>query len=127
MDLNHPKEKQKIADLAEMFTSFGVTGLLMLILFRIPFWLAKKIPHIIKIRNLYCSLFNWFREEYDKHEKTLDQDHPRDFMDAYIMERQRANKENDQKSSFLALMVKPILFTLCLTCFWLDLRQQVPL
>ena len=100
LDLNHPKEKQKIADLAEMFTSFGVTGLLMLILFRIPFWLAKKIPHIIKIRNLYCSLFNWFREEYDKHEKTLDQDHPRDFMDAYIMERQRANEENNQESSF---------------------------
>ncbi len=46
------------------------------------------------------ELVAFFQKLYDEHEATLDPDHPRDFIDLYVAERQRVNKEGLTKSSF---------------------------
>ena len=53
-----------------------------------------------KTKALLGRLFTWFRDEYNEHEMTWDPDYSRDFLDAYIGERKRADEEQNEKSSF---------------------------
>jgi cytochrome P450 len=100
LDIKNENEKQKMADLAEMFASFGITGLITMVAFQLPFWMATKIPVLKRNRALFLSLFNWFRSEYDEHEKDWDGNNLRDFLDVYIGERKKANERNDTESTF---------------------------
>jgi cytochrome P450 len=100
LDMNDPKEKNKNADLAAMFASFGVTGIVFPIAVQLPFALATRIPLLKRTKDLFQSLNSWYREEYAEHEKDWDPDNFRDYLDVYIAERKNANTENDTESSF---------------------------
>ena len=100
LDPQNQEDKQRIHDLNDFFKQFGITGLVMVVAFRLPMFLATKIPALIKIRELYRKLFQWFRQESEEHEATFDGDNLRDFLDTYIAERKRANDANDVNSTF---------------------------
>ena len=63
-----------------MMASYAVNGFIMVFAFRVPFFLAKRIPALIRQRQMFSGLYDWCREEYEKHEITLDPDNPRDFL-----------------------------------------------
>ena len=100
LDIRNPDEKRKMENLAEIFATFGVFGVTKVLAYKLPFWIGKKIPLMQKYRNLFTNLLTWFQNEYIEHEKTLDPDSPRDFLDAYICERNKANEQQNEKSSF---------------------------
>ena len=100
LDLHNPEDQHRMQDLADFFASFAVTGFVSVVAFRLPAWLAKKIPQLKSLRETYQKLFEWFDAEYKEHEQTFDENSPRDFLDAYIAERKRADNENDVNSSF---------------------------
>ena len=100
LDPKNPADQQRIHDLNDFFKQFAITGLITVVAFRLPYFLATKIPAMIKVRELFGKLYQWFRDEAKEHEETFDAENHRDFLDSYIAERKRANAENDQSSSF---------------------------
>ena len=87
LDINKPEEKEKISDIAEMFKFFGAFNISRLISFRLPLWIGKQFSSVKNTTNLIQRMFIWFRGEYEDHEKTLEPENQRDFLDAYITER----------------------------------------
>jgi cytochrome P450 len=55
-------------------------------------------------RSLIQRLLAWFQSEYDEHLKSWEEDSPRDFLDLYIGEHKKANKEQNDTSSFYGEM-----------------------
>ena len=87
LDINKPEEKKKISDIEEMFKFFGAFNISRLISFRLPLWIGKQFSSVKNTTNLIQRMFMWFRGEYEEHEKTLEPENQRDFLDAYITER----------------------------------------
>lgn len=58
--------------------------------------LRKYDPFLAKNHRLFFDMFSMFEAELREHEATYDDGaEPRDFTDAYIRERRRADDEND--------------------------------
>ena len=89
LDINKPEEKQKISDIAEMFKFFGAFNISRLMAFILPLWIGKQFSLIKNTTKLIQRMLMWFRGEYEEHEKTLEPENQRDFLDAYITERYR--------------------------------------
>ena len=87
LDINKPEEKKKISDIEEMFKFFGAFNISRLLAFRLPLWIGKQFSSVKNTTNLIQRMFMWFRGEYEEHEKTLEPENQRDFLDAYITER----------------------------------------
>ena len=87
LDINKPEEKEKISDIAEMFIFFGAFNISRIMSFRLPLWIGKQFSSVKNTTNLIQRMFMWFRGEYEDHEKTLEPENQRDFLDAYITER----------------------------------------
>ena len=87
LDINKPEEKQKISDIAEIFEFFGTFNIVRLMAFISPLWIGTKFGIIKNFFTIVQRMFNWFRSEYNEHEKNLDPDNQRHFLDAYITER----------------------------------------
>ena len=87
LDINKSEEKEKISDIAEMFEFFGAFNISRIMAFRLPLWIGKQFSSIKNITKLIQRMFMWFRGEYKEHEKTLEPENQRDFLDAYITER----------------------------------------
>nr|AKH03519.1 cytochrome P450 3129A1 [Paracyclopina nana] len=100
LDITDKLEQERFRELSEMFASFGATGFIMMIAFNLPTCMAKKIPLLDKIKGFHTRTFQWFREEYEKHKQTCDPGNPRDLIDAFVIERNRAEEEMDVNSSF---------------------------
>ena len=87
LDINKSEEKEKISDIAEMFEFFGAFNISRIMAFVLPLWIGKQFSSIKNITKLIQRMFMWFRGEYEEHEKTLERENQRDFLDAYITER----------------------------------------
>ena len=87
LDINKSEEKEKISDIAEMFEFFGAFNISRIMAFVLPLWIGKQFSSIKNITKLIQRMFMWFRGEYEEHEKTLEPENQRDFLDAYITER----------------------------------------
>ena len=87
LDINKSEEKEKISDIAEMFEFFGAFNISRIMAFVLPLWVGKQFSSIKNITKLIGRMFMWFRGEYKEHEKTLEPENQRDFLDAYITER----------------------------------------
>ena len=87
LDINKSEEKEKISDIAEMFEFFGAFNISRIMAFVLPLWVGKQFSSIKNITKLIQRMFMWFRGEYEEHEKTLEPENQRDFLDAYITER----------------------------------------
>ena len=87
LDINKPEEKQKISDIAEIFEFFGTFNIVRLMAFISPLWIGTKFGIIKNFFTIVQRMFNWFRSEYNEHEKNLDPDNQRHFLDAYITKR----------------------------------------
>ena len=53
LDMNDPKDKENIEDLAEMFASFGVNNAMLILAMKLPLFLGNKMPGMEKTKNLY--------------------------------------------------------------------------
>ena len=93
-------ERSKLHNLADTFTTLGITNLMTLIGFNIPEWLIKRSPRSAYLKKFFKEYFDDFEKTYKEHEKTFDPDNIRDYVDAYIGERRRALAEKDIASSF---------------------------
>ncbi len=82
------------------FANFGVGQAITMLAFVLPEWVHNYIPGYKAHKDLFSSLFDWYRDEYNEHLKDWDADNPRDYLDVYIGERKRAEAENDTQSSF---------------------------
>ncbi len=72
----------------------------MMFAFNLPDGYQFYAPGMRKNKQLFDSLFDWFRSEHEEHLKDWDPDNLRDYLDVYIAERKRAEAENDTRSSF---------------------------
>ena len=100
LDLQNPADQKRMDGLNEFMAQFSTAGIIQVLVFKLPLWLAKKIPAIEGMRDLHGNLFSWFWNEYKEHEDTYDEDNHRDFTDSYIAERRKADNGNIIESSF---------------------------
>ena len=85
---------RKIQDL---LVSFGVNNLLFVLGIKfIPRALRRFDPFLNKMSRIFGELFEVFREEREEHERTYQEGEMRDFIDVYIKESRRADKEGDK-------------------------------
>ena len=99
-DLTNTEEIEKFEVMNALFSSFGGFSLRMLITFTLPEMFRDYDSNFKTMMNRQHYLYKWFAKEYDEHLKTYDENNMRDYIDCYIEERQRAERENDKHSSF---------------------------
>ena len=99
-DLTNTEEIEKFEVMNALFSSFGGFSLRMLITFTLPEMFRNYDNNFKTMMNRQHYLYKWFANEYDEHLKTYDENNMRDYIDCYIQERQRAERENDKHSSF---------------------------
>ena len=99
-DLNNVEEIEKFEIMNALFNSFGGFSLSTLIAFSLPEFLRKYNTQFKTMLHRQHHLYDWFAQEYETHLKTYDENNLRDYIDCYIQERQRTERENDTDSSF---------------------------
>jgi len=99
-DLNNVEEIKKFEVMNALFNSFGGFSLRTLIAFSLPAFLRKYNTEFKTMFDRQHYLYDWFAKEYEAHLKTYDENNLRDYIDCYIQERQRAEREEDKDSSF---------------------------
>ena len=93
-------ERQKLDNLAQKFTTFGITNIRTLIGYCLPNWITQRTSKYSEMKAFFKDFFATFEKQYAEHEKTYDPNCIRDFVDAYIAERKRFEDEQDTESSF---------------------------
>ena len=98
--LQDVEQKKKLDALAEMFATFGMTNLKMFLAMSLPGWFAEYNPFLGSIRRYFADIFRFFEAEYDEHKANFDPNSMGDYLDVYMAERNRANANKEEGSSF---------------------------
>ena len=80
---------------AQAFKVGVVEGLVIMTMFYTPKFLWRHNPFVKIQGGTFREMFDLFEEEYNEHLKEYDEGHMRDFIDVYIRERKRAEREGD--------------------------------
>lgn len=99
-NLNNKEELEKFDVMNALFESLDGSSFEMLVTFALPEFLRSYYRNFKTRMYRHHYLYNWFAKEYEEHFKTYDENNLRDYIDCYIQERQRAERENDKLSSF---------------------------
>ena len=99
-DLNNIEEIEKFEVLNALFNSYGHLSLSRLIAFSLPEFLRKYNTTLKTMLHRQHFLYDWFSQEYEAHLSTYEETTLRDYIDCYIQERKRAERDDDTDSSF---------------------------
>ena len=99
-DLTNKNEIEMFRIMNELFAIIGTISIWTILCFVLPKPFRTRIGNYKKMKNHHQVLFDWFAKEYKEHLKTYEEQNLRDYIDCYIHERKRAERENDIESSF---------------------------
>lgn len=93
--------------MAALTTQFGTSSAFRRFLTMLPGSnrLVPALTGFKKFRALLDRLFSMFRESIKEHKDTIDQSAPRDFIDYYLMEISRSNKEEFSEDQLLVIIL----------------------